>query len=241
VTRAKGTLNLSGGHLRNDYQMAIGINGATGIVNQTGGAITHLTTDTNQMTYIGYGYGTNAYTGAGYGLYHLSGGTFATRQRVFVGGVPTNFQWYAKPGAIGLLKVTGGSFTASNTVYLGANGSGTMLIGSGGVVRCSDLVVSNNPMGKLQFDFGADGSVGQLIVTNRLTIAATAKLEVNVPTAYVAEGRKVFTLATFKTRDGTFADITITNYVPQPYVEQTPTNLLLHIPPRVAGITIMLR
>lgn len=206
-TRARGTLNLSGGIVSNLYQLAIGVNGATGTVNQTGGIMRHLPADTNRITMIGYGFGTNSYSGAGKGTYNMSGGTFTTPQRVFVGGVPTNVHWFAKSGATGLLRIAGGSFIVSNTVYVGENGSGTVTLGSNGVLTVGNLIATT-ATSRLRFELGASG-LGTFTVTNELRVSSATRLEVDLTGFPPAPSTK---LLNCRTRSGSIdpANITIT-------------------------------
>jgi hypothetical protein len=208
---AKGTLNLSGGGvITNNYQLVVGCNGATGIVNQTGGAYVHVpsaTDTTNMVTLIGYSYGTNSNPRGGSGTYNLSGGTFTTPRRVFVGGVPTNIQWFARGGAVGVLKVTGGSFACGNTLFVGENGSGTVTMGSNGVLSVGNLYATN-ATSKLRFELGASG-IGTFTVTNELRVGSASKLEVDMTDFKQGGLTKILDC---KSRSGSFdaSNITVT-------------------------------
>jgi hypothetical protein len=207
---AKGTLNLSGGVITNQYQLVVGCNGATGIVNQTGGTYVHVpiaTDTTNMVTLIGYSYGTNSNPRGGTGTYNLSGGTFTTPRRVFVGGVPTNIQWFARGGAVGLLKVTCGTFTCGNTLFVGENGSGTVTMGSNGVLSVGNLYATN-ATSKLRFELGSAG-IGTFTVTNELRIGSASKLEVDM-TGFTQGG--LTKILDCKSRSGSFdaSNITVT-------------------------------
>ena len=243
---AWGSATISGGTITNSGTFAIGVNGGgTGTLVQTGGTIVHAPESVNfaqWITVIGYGCGTNTYSGAGNGTYEMYGGSYVTPNQVFVGGVPTNIQPFARGGTVGLLKIVGGNLRCSNTVYVGANGSGSLLIGSNGVLTCGNMVLSNNTASKLRFEVAPDGTVGQLVVTNKLTIASGAKLEVYVPRSYCPDvALKVLILATCATRDGAFAnppDVTVSNY-PGATVVQTTTNIQVLIPSRRGTIMII--
>ncbi len=178
---ASGTLYLSGGSITNKHQLVVGCNGATGSVYQTGGHYVHepTTTDTdNMMTLIGYSYGTGSNPRGGVGSYEISDGTFTTPRRVFVGGVPTSVQWFARGGAEGHLKVTGGTFTCNNTLFLGENGTGTVTMGSGGALTVDNLVATN-ATSTLRFELGANG-IGTFKVNNALTVSSATRLEVDM-------------------------------------------------------------
>ena len=215
-SRARGTINLQGGTITNNYHLILGANGGTGTVIQSGGNMIHRPVDTNRITIIGYGYGTNSYSGAGHGTYEMSAGTFATPARVFVGGVSTNIQWYAKPGAVGMLKVAGGSFTCSNTVYVGDNGIGMLVIGANGTVTVGNLEVTN-ATSTMRFEFGPEG-IGTLVVTNELRVSSASKLEVNLG-PYPGTG--LIKLLDCKTRSGAFAATNITIVGAGALVDQT--------------------
>ena len=218
ANRAWGDLTVSGsGVITNTGVFVFGVNGGTGIVTQTGGKIVHApigdaATQARKMTVLGYGVGTNlnlTYS-AGNGAYYLNGGTFFTPSRVFVGGMPTNVQSYSRSGGVGLLKVTGGSFTVTNnTLMVGGYGTGIVTIGSNGVCFAKEIIFTNNTQSTLRCELGTEG-LGTLTASSNLVICAGAKLEVNT-TAY--QGNAVWVkLADCVTRTGSFdpANITIT-------------------------------
>lgn len=209
---ANGTLNLSGGAITNQYQLVVGCNGGTGVVNQTGGTFTHVTGGgsadiTNTTTIIGYSYGTNSNPRGGVGTYNLTGGSYLTPRRVFVGGVSSNKLWYTRGGSVGVLNVKGGSFTVRNTLYIGENGTGTVIVGSNGVLTVSDLVATN-ATSKIRFESGTT-RYGTFTVTNNLTIGPNTKLEVDLTGLTPSSLLK---LIDCHTRTGSFdpANITIT-------------------------------
>ena len=224
---ALGTLNLSGGVITNQYQLVIGCNGATGVVNQTGGAMIHVlgggsSDTTNTITIIGYSYGTNSNPRGGNGTYNMAGGTYTTPRMVFVGGVPTNIEWFARGGAVGLLKVTGGSFTVNNTLYVGENGNGTVTMGSNGTLTVGNLYATN-ATSKLRFELGPSG-IGTLTVTNELRVSASTKLEVNLSGFPPAASTR---LMHYKTCTGTIAPANITITGGSATIDQRGTDLYL--------------
>lgn len=206
---ARGTLNLSGGTITNQYQLVVGCNGATGTVNQTGGTFVHapVALGVTNMTIIGYSYGTNINPRGGVGAYHMGGGTFTTPRRVFVGGVPTNVLWFARGGGTGLLSVTGGTFTCSNTLFVGANGTGTVTMGGAGTLTVDNLTATN-ATSTLRFELGSNG-VGTLKVNNALTVSPATRLEVDMSLFKDAGTLKLLDCGT---RSGTIdeANITVT-------------------------------
>ncbi len=211
---ALGELILSGsGIITNAGVFVVGVNGGTGTVTQTGGALVHApagdaSQQARKMTVLGYGFGTGAF-GGGHGTYELSGGTFSTPSRVFVGGVPTNVLSYARAGCSGLLYINGGSFSVTNnTLMVGGNGAGKLTVGASGVCFAKDIVLTNNTQATLRFELGSAG-VGMLKAGGNLAISSGAKLEVDA-SKYV--GRPEWLkLAACATRTGSFdpADITV--------------------------------
>ncbi len=210
---ARGDLIVSGsGIITNAGVFVVGVNGATGTVTQTGGKIVHAPTgdagqQARKMTIIGYGFGTGA-LGGGSGAYELSGGSYLTPSRAYIGGMPTDVQSYSRSGGTGLLKVTGGSFTVTNnTLTVGGNGTGAVTIGSNGVCFAKDIVLTNNTQSTLRFELGAAGS-GILKASGNLAIAPGAKLEVD---AKAYQGSAVWVkLADCATRTTSFAPSNIT-------------------------------
>jgi hypothetical protein len=212
-TRAWGELTISGSAvITNAGMMAVGVNGGTGTVIQTGGSIRHAPTGVavRRLTVLGYGFGTSGAVGGGRGSYELSGGSYYTPNQTFIGGVPTNLLSYSRAGGAGLLKVTGGSFTVTNnTLMVGGHGTGTVTIGSNGVCFARTIVFTNNTQSTLRCELGTEG-LGTLTASSNLVICAGAKLEVDT-TAY--QGKAVWVkLADCALRTGSFdpADITIT-------------------------------
>ncbi len=211
-TRALGTLTVAGsGIITNAGSFLVGINGGTGIVTQTGGKVVHAPSggvSDRKMTIIGYNFGASQAVGGGYGSYEMSGGTFYTPKRTFIGGVPTSVVSYARPNSTGLLKVNGGTFTVTNnTLTVGGNGTGTLVIGSNGVCFAKDIVLTNNTQSTLRFELGAAGS-GILKASGNLAIYPGAKLEVNA-TAYKS-GVSMIKLIDCATRSTSFAPANIT-------------------------------
>ena len=178
--RARGDATVSGsGIITNVGVLVIGVNGATGTLTQTGGKIVHAPGSAGRYTIIGYGSGTNTYFGGGNGTYTMSGGTYYTPNPVFIGGLPTNLQSYSRSGGVGLLKVSGGTFTATNTTLMvGGNGIGTLTISSNGVCFAKDIVLTNNTASTLHVDLGTSGP-GTLTASGTLSIYSGAKLEVD--------------------------------------------------------------
>ena len=211
---AWGEVRFSGGTVTNSGQFILGAGyGATGLVYQTGGAVRqgvgNVGVNCFQMT-VGWG--------GGYGSYTMSGGTFVSAKPVYVGGLTTTDLGYT-PGpaifvftnaSVGTLRVEGGSFVVTNqNLYLGRNGSGTLIIGTNGLCSAKDIVFTNNTQSTLRCELGTEG-LGTLTASSNLVIYSGAKLEVDT-TAY--QGNAVWIkLVDCATRTGSFdpANITIT-------------------------------
>jgi hypothetical protein len=211
---AWGEVRFSGGTVTNSGQFILGAGyGATGLVYQTGGAVRqgmgNAGVNCYQMT-VGWG--------GGYGSYTMSGGTFVSAKPVYVGGLTTSDLGYT-PGpaifvftnaSVGTLRVEGGSFVVTNqNLYLGRNGSGTLIIGTNGLCSAKDIVFTNNTQSTLRCELGTEG-LGTLTASSNLVIYSGAKLEVDT-TAY--QGNAVWIkLVDCATRTGSFdpANITIT-------------------------------
>ncbi len=180
---AWGEVRFSGGTVTNSGQFILGAGrGATGLVYQTGGAVRQGMGNVGvacfQMT-VGWGGGSGSYT--------MSGGTLVSARPVFVGGLTTADLGYT-PGpalftftnnSVGTLRIDGGSFTVTNAnIYVGRNGTGTLIIGTNGVCSAKDIVLTNNTQSTLRFELGPSGP-GTLIASGALTMHAGAKLEVD--------------------------------------------------------------
>jgi hypothetical protein len=213
ASRAQGDVFVSGNAvITNAGVLVIGVNGATGTLTQTGGTIRHAPQSgaTDKFTILGYGTGATTYYGGGNGTYEMYGGSYYTPNRVFVGGVPTNLQSFARAGGVGVLKVAGGSFMATNTTLMvGGNGTGTLMVGSNGVCFAKDIVFTNNTQSTLRCELGTAG-LGSLTASGNLAIYPGAKLEVD-SRAYRG-GAVWIKLADCATRTGSFdpANITVT-------------------------------
>ena len=149
VGPAVGTLNINGTAAAQGLTLYVGKNaGTTGIVNQTGGSLAHVTAAGGNDWQIG-----SATTSVG--IYNISGGTFSNGGNNFqVGSTGTGEMNISGTGAVtstggypvvgryaggyGVLDVSGGSFThptATTTLLVGEQGTGTLNIrGTGSVI-----------------------------------------------------------------------------------------------------------
>ena len=161
---------------------------ATGIVQQTSGAV--VITNVLQM-------GFNA-TGAGYGEYNLAGGSLNAANGINIGQVSSN---------TGVFNMSGGSLVSGGTLHLGRwTGLYTNVSGifnqSGGTATVSSLAVSAsvNSMGALNISNG---------VFSAITFSALASQAGSTGHVYFGQGSMV-TLSNFPTARGAgaYADLT---------------------------------
>ena len=124
----------------------------------------------------------------------VSNGYFKSNIRTFVGGCHTNeyfdgahFDYGTSKctanyrNAEGFLRIAGGRFECTRSMYVGSDGEGTVEIGPSGLMSVAHtLVLSNQTASTLKFKFGPDGvgsaSVGKLVITPgaRLEVDASA-------------------------------------------------------------------
>jgi len=219
TSRVLSEMVQSGGVITNRAYLFVGQGmNATGIVVQTGGTVVQGVGTVGERVFIG--------SFGGYGYYALSNGTFTALKDVYVGGYPdamwppttygseaTN-HWnvyalfYTNKVSTGMLRLSGGTFTASNaTIRVGGQGTGTLVVGQNATCVAKNITLDTNTSSTVRFEFGANG-IGTLQATNMLTICAGAKLEVDA-SAYqsaVAWTR----LIDCKVRTGEFAEADIT-------------------------------
>lgn len=219
TSRVLSEMVQSGGVITNRAYLFVGQGmNATGIVVQTGGKVVHGVGTIGERVFIG--------SFGGYGSYALSNGTFTALKDVYVGGYPdalwpptsyginaTN-HWnvyalfYTNKASTGTLRLSGGTFTASNaTIRVGGQGTGTLVIGPSATCIARDIMLDTNTSSTVRFEFGPDG-IGTLRATNTLTVCAGAKLEVDASAyqAAVAWTR----LIDCTSRTGAFAEADIT-------------------------------
>ena len=186
--KAEGTVEVSGGTV----EVAVGQDNVYNTSNSNSGQ----STPKAEWVYFPV-YATNNVMAVGMlggrGTVELTGGTFTSNLRTFVGGCKTN-EWhdgaYFSYGtdkcvanlhdAEGVLRVTGGLFTCTKRVVVGSDGSGLLEIGPSGTFTAPTLVLSNQTASVLSFKADATrGFTGGLAVTN-LVIASGATLNVDL-------------------------------------------------------------
>lgn len=209
--KALGEFYLSGGTVTNSGQFILGMGpGATGVVVQTGGEIRQASVNASTRSFLTIGWG------GGHGFYTLSYGTVESRRNAYVGGHFTSDYGYVPTDAaftsnsVGVLRIDGGSLTVTNAdLFIGRNGTGTLILGSNGVCAARHVVLTNNTLSTVRFELGEAGC-GSLTAAGTLTVGADSKLEVD-STLY--QGDAVWVkLIDCAAREGSFAedDITLT-------------------------------
>ena len=212
--KAEGTVEVSGGTV----DVAVGQDNVSNTSNSDSGQ----STPKAEWVYFPV-YATNNVMAVGMlggrGTVELTGGTFTSNLRTFVGGCKTN-EWhdgvYFNYGtdkcvanlhdAEGILRVTGGSFTCTKRVVVGSDGSGLLEIGPSGTFTAPTLVLSNQTASVLNFKADATlGFTGGLAVTN-LVIASGATLNVDLG-GYTGHSVSLISAGTV---EGDFATVNVT-------------------------------
>ncbi len=189
-SKFEGVLNLNSGNVNITLAPAmVGAGLGKGTINQTGGVFTF---DSKQdisnygLVYYALALG---YLG-GQGTYNLSGGEAVFKSPIYVGGATeedvqtqklqssVTAQFKEGPKTEGFLNVSGGTFTCSTNIIVGALGEGTVTLSGTGVLTTHDLILSNSTA-TLKFVFD-EKSTGKLNVTNDLVICDGAKMVVDM-------------------------------------------------------------
>jgi hypothetical protein len=150
----------------------------------------------------------------GKGTYSISGGSCDYGNMVFVGGV--DMETLNRPDAqnnmpandgssVGLLEITGGSFRARKSLYVGVLGRGTVHVsGSGSLIVDANLVLSKSVAEASLLKLTVIGDTPPTVsVAGSLMVRDGAKLEVDVSDFTTTD---VWTkLVSCSSRDGDFA------------------------------------
>ncbi len=206
---ALGEFFISGGTVTNSGQFVLGMGpGATGVVVQTGGEIRQAAVNASPRSFLTVGWG------GGYGSYTLSGGSVVSWRNAYIGGHFTSDYGYEPTdaaftgGSVGVLRIDGGYLTVTNAdLFIGRNGTGTLILGSNGVCTARHVVLTNNTQATVRFELGEAGC-GTLTAVGTLSLSAGAKLEADT-SAYTGTVPWV-RLIDCATRSGTFATENIT-------------------------------
>jgi|GEM_PF-341425 len=148
ATGASGVYNLTGGTMNSSGELWVGQNG-TGVFNQSAGTVS-----SNSWFVIGRDAGSD-------GTYNLTGGT--------VNAATTSGQTVLSSfvGGTSALNVSGGNFNATNELWVGEGGTGTLTISATGVVTTSATgytrLAQGSGVGLLNLDGGrlTTGGVGK--------------------------------------------------------------------------------
>jgi hypothetical protein len=202
---ALGEFFISGGTVTNSGQFILGMGpGATGVVVQTGGDIRQAVVNPSPRSFLTVGWG------GGCGSYTLSGGSVVSWRNTYIGGHFTNDYGYVPTdvaftsNSVGVLRIDGGYLTVTNAdLFIGRNGTGTLILGSNGVCTARHVTLTNNTQATVRFELGETGC-GTLTAIDTLSLSADAKLEVDT-TRY--QGEPVWLkLIDCATRKGAFAE-----------------------------------
>ena len=209
-----GYYNLSGGKL-DILKGACVVGGGvgTGTFNHSGGTYYHNATDTYQGTpgafplVIGLGL-------RGNGTWNMTGGTTDIRNHVYVGGAEkADFQHIPAPnasyypdgdGCTGVLDVSNGTFVTTKDLYVGAKGTGTLVLRPTGTIQAANVVLSNGVASVLR-PVVEGTATGLLKATGDLVITDGARIEVDA-TDMSANAPLYTRLATVANVVGEFAD-----------------------------------
>lgn len=183
-----GHYNLSGGKLeilRGACVVGGGV--GTGTFNHSGGTYYHNATDTYQGTpgafplVIGLGL-------RGKGTWTMTGGTTDIRNHVYVGGAeredlkhnpaPSANAFPDGDGCTGILDVSNGTFVTTKDLYVGAKGTGTLVLRPTGTIQAENVVLSNGVASVLR-PVVEGTATGLLKATGDLVITDCARIEID--------------------------------------------------------------
>ena len=199
----RGTINITGGEVQSKSgYFGIGIGVAEGDIVQTGGKVTHTSSD---ITVIG--------AWGGEGRWSMTNGVATLSGDVYVGGVLTNHLTH--PGynlyqccpvtnhaARGSLAVAGGTFTVSGKLHAGEDGTARISVGPDGTISAASADIVNTA---INVKFGESG-VGCFEVANGLTIGSNVTLDVDT-TAFNGRSGSYPFITVGGTTTGNFASV----------------------------------
>ena len=183
-----GLYNLSGGTLSNTKGISVVGGGVgTGYFNHSGGKYYHNATDTYQGStgsfplVIGLGL-------RGRGTWTMTGGTTDIRNHVYVGGAerddlnhnpaPNANAFPDGDGCSGILDVSNGTFVTTKDLYVGAKGTGTLVLRPTGTIQAENVVLSNGVASVLR-PVVEGTATGLLKATGDLVITDGARIEID--------------------------------------------------------------
>jgi autotransporter-associated beta strand protein len=147
---SEGVLTINGGTMTTPGPLSIGVGGASGTLTMTGG----LLSSSGPAATVG--------NGEGLGTATMTGGHWDNAGGMSVGGLN------------GTLTVNGGTLTNGGMLAVGTSGSGTLVIGSGGVVSSGGGYVGLSGIGQATvhgtWNAGSSLNLGGLATSGSLTI-----------------------------------------------------------------------
>ena len=183
-----GFYNLSGGTVTiNIGATVIGGGIGTGYFNHSGGTYSHNSRNTSDgktgefPLVIGLGR-------SGNGVWTMTGGTTGIKNQVYVGGArKADLQFNPEPnasyypdgdGCTGILDVSNGTFVTTKDLYVGAKGTGTLVLRPTGTIQAANVVLSNGVASVLRPVVNG-AATGLLRATDNLVITDGARLEID--------------------------------------------------------------
>ncbi len=183
-----GVYNLSGGKVTISVGAAvIGGGIGTGYFNHSGGTYYHNAQNTNGG-FTGYFPLVIGLGRSGKGVWTMTGGTTDIRNHVYVGGAQkADLQHKTEPsvsyypdgdGCTGILDVSNGTFVTTKDLYVGAKGTGTLVLRPTGTIQAENVVLSNGVASVLR-PVVEGAATGLLKATGDLVITDGARLEID--------------------------------------------------------------
>ena len=183
-----GFYNLSGGTANiSKGACVVGGGVGTGYFNHSGGTYTHNSYDVSDgfrgemPLVIGMGL-------RGRGTWTMTGGTTDIRNHVYVGGAeredlkhnpaPNANAFPDGDGCTGILDVSNGTFVTTKDLYVGAKGTGTLVLRPTGTIQAENVVLSNGVASILR-PVVEGTAMGLLKATGDLVITDGARIEID--------------------------------------------------------------
>jgi len=212
-----GFYNLSGGTVTISVGASVVGGGiGTGYFNHSGGKYYHNAKNTNGdftgnfPLVIGLGR-------SGHGVWTMTGGTTDIRNHVYVGGAQkADLQHKTEPsasyypdgdGCTGILDVSNGTFVTTQDLYVGAKGTGTLVLRPTGTIQAANVVLSNGVASVLR-PVVEGAATGLLRATDNLVITDGARLEIDA-TGISADAPLYIQLASAENVVGEFSNVSI--------------------------------
>lgn len=220
----RGTVNLSKGTLQpGPGYVIIGAGSAYGDLVQTGGALNFNSSDSHASYPKADGSTTFRYEfvvglAGGKGEYLMSAGTATLQNRMWIGGIPaatlgserakaSQAEYYPsdRHDADGLFRMSGGTFSSTTNVIVGADGKGVLEFSGTSSFACRELALSNRMETALSFVLPEAVTPGWKVSVTNLFLASGAKLRVDATAAARKRGRTLQLLSSKLPVEGRFA------------------------------------